>query len=200
MHASMLNATFREQGYLPVQGFLEAPALGVLQSYAAIQFANGRFVRDATFSRSLCLYGDPGFDAVLDSFTARVGEIAGEPLAPTYSYARIYGEGDVLERHTDRAACEVSVTVALKVPRALSASVLRMKSRNAGEVAVSMQEGDGCVYSGIDVEHWRDPLPVGGLTQLFLHYIRKAGPHYPRHRFDQRRQLGLPCVHGSEAS
>ena len=34
-------------------------------------------------------------------------------LIPTYSYARIYKKGDILERHKDRYSCEVSTTLNL---------------------------------------------------------------------------------------
>ena len=34
-------------------------------------------------------------------------------LHPTYSYARIYKRGDILERHKDRYSCEISTTLNL---------------------------------------------------------------------------------------
>ena len=34
-------------------------------------------------------------------------------LVPTYSYARIYKNGDVLKKHKDRFSCEISTTVNL---------------------------------------------------------------------------------------
>jgi hypothetical protein len=34
-------------------------------------------------------------------------------MLPTYSYARIYANGDELKKHRDRPACEVSVTLHL---------------------------------------------------------------------------------------
>ena len=32
-------------------------------------------------------------------------------LIPTYSYARIYKNGDELKRHKDRPSCEISTTL-----------------------------------------------------------------------------------------
>jgi hypothetical protein len=37
----------------------------------------------------------------------------GIKLSETYSYARIYKEGDVLARHKDRYSCEISTTLNL---------------------------------------------------------------------------------------
>ena len=38
----------------------------------------------------------------------------GLDLEPTYSYLRVYKNGDVLHKHTDRKACEYSVSLTLK--------------------------------------------------------------------------------------
>ena len=37
----------------------------------------------------------------------------GETVLPTYTYARVYKNGATLEGHTDRDACEISLTVHL---------------------------------------------------------------------------------------
>ena len=34
-------------------------------------------------------------------------------LSPTYSYARIYNKGAILQKHKDRYSCEVSTTLNL---------------------------------------------------------------------------------------
>ena len=53
------------------------------------------------------------FLEILCQKTSEVSEIIGESVLPTYSYARIYKNGDILKKHTDRDACEVSLTVHL---------------------------------------------------------------------------------------
>jgi hypothetical protein len=53
-----------------------------------------------------------------------------------------------------------------------------------------MLEGDGCVYAGSEVEHWRDRFRVDGYIQLFLHFISRRGPNYPDLLFDGRERLG----------
>ena len=40
-------------------------------------------------------------------------ELTGKQLVPTYSYARIYKNGDELKRHKDRPSCEISTTINL---------------------------------------------------------------------------------------
>jgi hypothetical protein len=53
-----------------------------------------------------------------------------------------------------------------------------------------MREGDGCIYAGTEVEHWRDRFRTDGYVQLFLHYISKSGPNFPKFAFDGRKCLG----------
>jgi len=53
-----------------------------------------------------------------------------------------------------------------------------------------MREGDGCVYAGTEVEHWRERFQTGGYVQLFLHFIARHGRHYPKCLFDGRESLG----------
>ena len=53
------------------------------------------------------------FDAVLEKLWPTVEEISGEIVLPSYAYSRLYTNGDTLEKHTDRPACEVSMTIQL---------------------------------------------------------------------------------------
>ena len=100
--------------------------------------------------------------------------ILGEELLPTYVYSRLYSNGDVLEKHKDRPACEVSITVQLG------------RSHNyawpfyAGPYRYDLAEGDGVVYKGCDVEHWRDACDGPNdyySGQAFFHFVKKNGKH-----------------------
>lgn len=96
----------------------------------------------------------------------------GEELIPTYSYARLYSNGDVLTRHSDRPACEVSVTLQLGRSHHYSWPIFM------GSDVCYLGEGDGLIYPGCDIDHWRDKCdgPPGYYSgQVFLHYVRKNG-------------------------
>jgi hypothetical protein len=182
--------TFRKRRYLLVKEILPPPILEYLKVYYAILVANNRFHSDSQCPLSLSLGGDPALDAVLEWIRPEVSRLVGFELAPTYSYTRQYARGEVLSRHTDRAACEISVTASVQIPKGAGPSVVHLKPPNAGETSVVMYEGDGCVYAGTEVEHWRDRFRRGGYIQLFLHFIAKHGPHYPELMFDGRQCLG----------
>jgi hypothetical protein len=181
---------FRERRYLFVRGILPAALLDYLKVYYAILLANGRFSRDGQCPSSLALGGDTGLDAMLEWLRPELGRLVGSELAPTYSYTRRYGKGETLARHVDRAACEISVTVSIQIPKRAGPSVLHLKPPHSAPTRVEMREGDGCVYAGAEVEHWREPFRVDGYIQLFLHFIRRRGPNYPELLFDGRAHLG----------
>jgi len=58
-------------------------------------------------------YSDVVMETLLTKVKPIMEEKTGLKLTPTYSYARIYKEGDVLHRHKDRFSCEISTTLNL---------------------------------------------------------------------------------------
>lgn len=82
------------------------------------------------------------------------------------------------------------MTVAIQIPKGAKPSVIHLKPPNLSKTKVEMFEGDGCVYGGTEVEHWREPFRTGGYVQLFLHFIAKQSRHYPELKFDGRKCLG----------
>jgi len=131
---------------------------------------------------------------VLGWINPDVSRLVGLDLAPTYSYTRIYAKGDVLARHSDRDACEISASVSIAIPKGGGPSVLHLRPPNLPEATVEMFEGDACVYAGTEVEHWREPFPEDGYIQLFLHFIDKHGEHFPELIYDKRKYLGAPYL------
>jgi hypothetical protein len=114
------------------------------------------------------------FETLHERLWPAVEHAVGEELIPTYAYARLYSNGDVLERHSDRPACEVSVTIQLGRSHHYSWPIYM------GGRRLDLAEGDGVIYPGCDVEHWRDKCdgPEGYYAgQVFLHFVRKNGPY-----------------------
>lgn len=97
-----------------------------------------------------------------------------EELIPTYSYARLYTNGNVLEKHTDRPSCEISVTVQLARSHHYAWPIYM------GNQRFDLGEGDGVIYKGFDIEHWRDKCegPENYISgQAFFHFVKKKGIH-----------------------
>ena len=90
-------------------------------------------------------------------------------LFPTYYYERCYWKGSVLERHVDRPACEISISV--QVSSNTKPWPICFKKPNGEEASVTMNNGDGVIYKGIEIEHWRNKLD--SKYNRFQRYIKK---------------------------
>ena len=110
---------------------------------------------------------------LLEECHDKMEEITGLELYPTYCYSRIYPTGSTLFRHTDRPACEVSVTVCLRNEGNPWPFGLHLGE----DTMVDMHQGDAVVYAGCDTEHWREPSTTDTVWQAFLHYVDANGPH-----------------------
>lgn len=114
------------------------------------------------------------FETLHEKLWPTIEQAVGEELIPTYAYARLYSNGDVLEKHTDRPACEVSITIQLGRSHHYAWPIYM------GGQRFDLGEGDGVIYPGCDIEHWRDACagPDGYYSgQVFLHFVRKNGKY-----------------------
>jgi len=112
-------------------------------------------------------------------------------LSETYSYARIYKHGDILARHKDRYACEISTTLNLggdPWPIYLDPTG---KTGQAG-VKITLNPGDMLIYSGCELEHWRDEFKGDDCGQVFLHYNVANTKNDEENYLDKRPLVGLP--------
>jgi len=134
-------------------------------------------------------YSDIAMETLLLGLLPKMEKESDMKLVPTYSYARIYKKGDVLERHKDRASCEISATLNLggdKWPIFLEPSG---KTDQKG-IEVNLDHGDMLMYKGCDLEHWREPFTGESCVQVFLHYNKKNKSN--NNEFDGREHIGLP--------
>lgn len=131
-------------------------------------------------------YGDIAMETLLKYIKPIMEKVTKLKLVETYSYARIYKKGDILERHKDRPSCEVSNTLNLGG----DLWDIFLKSSNK-EHKIRLSPGDMLVYSGCELEHWREPFKGKDCAQVFLHYnnIKTMGT---KNKFDGRPDLGLP--------
>ena len=136
-------------------------------------------------------YSDTVMETLLEALRAKMEKETGYKLNETYSYARIYKTGDVLHRHKDRYSCEVSTTLHLGGdPWPLYLDPTGKKGQ-AG-IKVELKPGDMLIYSGCDLEHWREAFPAKDCGQVFLHYNKAGSKTSKANQFDKRPFVGLP--------
>jgi len=137
-------------------------------------------------------YADTAMETLLEALKVKMEKETDYKLNETYAYARIYKTGDVLHRHKDRDACEVSATLNLggdPWPIYLDPTG---KEGQAG-IPVNLEPGDMLIYSGCDIEHWREAFPGKDCGQVFFHYNDVTSEKGKENKFDSRPFLGLPA-------
>lgn len=122
-------------------------------------------------------YADYNFLPFVRLLIKKVPEVSmffGEDLLPTYAYSRIYKNGSVLERHRDRPACEVSITLNLSKSHDWP---IYFQRPDGSETFVELEPGDAVLYMGCIADHWREQFVGDEYTQVFMHYVRSHGPN-----------------------
>ena len=138
---------------------------------------------DEQIPNTYSCYGDFVMDTLLVKVLPKMQQETGLNLIPTYSYARAYKKGDELKKHKDRPSCEISTTINLggdPWPIFIEGT------------KVLLEVGDMLVYSGCELEHWREPFEGNICGQVFLHYNHIDGQFAEKNKFDGRPMLGLP--------
>ena len=149
-------------------------------------------------------YADLVMETLLEKVRPRMEKETKLKLVPTYSYARIYKKGDKLKRHKDRFSCEISTTLHLGGdpwsifidPTGGDFVIDELKEihrPNAPKgIKIDLKSGDMLIYSGCELEHWREAFQGQNCAQVFLHYNQVNSPGAVENRFDGRPFLGLP--------
>ena len=197
-----------QANYLYTYGIMRANRAATM---ARSKWPNYREELDGTFSDqqvpgTYSCYADTAMEALLLQGLDGMRKITGLNLAPTYSYWRLYKNGDVLKRHKDRPSCEVSTTLCLgynnenlkgkkKHWQLYNWPMWVDKTGGVGNkgVPIHMEPGDMIVYRGCEIEHWREPFIGQNHAQVFLHYNNVDGPYGTNCVYDGRHHLGLPA-------
>jgi hypothetical protein len=130
--------------------------------------------------------------------TPSVSQLAGRDLLPTYAYFRVYQQGDICRVHSDRDACEHSLSLMLELsddrpwPLCVGWECRENPDFEVNEdfgaeqfTSLPMSAGDGVLYQGVTHRHGRmDPNPNRWSAHLFLHWVDSQGPH-SSHAFDR---------------
>ena len=140
----------------------------------------------------------PPLAGFLWGLTPSMEAYVGTRLVPTYGYFRIYQHGDVCKVHSDRYACEHSLSLMLAASDGLPWGLSVGKERRSEPTAtvdsdfghepfgtVSMMPGDAVLYQGVHHRHGRlEPNPNSWSAHAFLHWVNPEGP-YAEQAFDQ---------------
>ena len=143
--------------------------------------------KDEQVPGSYAKYSDRLMETLLVKTIDVMQKKTGLKLVPTYSYTRLYRKGNILRRHKDRPSCEISTTLNLGgdnwpifIDPTGSNNIIdeRKSIHKPGApkgVKVDLKPGDMLIYSGCELEHWREPFEGQLCGQVFLHYNHADG-------------------------
>ena len=108
-----MNKFLLENNYLVITNFIdENRSLELYKDYL-FYCENSNTCGDPQVPGSKSVLNYLPFVEILCEKTQEISYILEETVLPTYSYSRIYYNGNILERHRDRDACEISLTLHL---------------------------------------------------------------------------------------
>ncbi|MDC3229592.1 hypothetical protein OAU05_00570 [bacterium] len=180
------SAILEEKGYAVIKNFMPKELAAFLSNYLhvrkEIKISTGEKTTDPQIPDAACIFShEPILESLYIDYTKKMEEITGCILFPTYIYARIYKNGNVLEPHKDRPSCEISATIKLNESEDYSWPIAIEGSY------VELDVGDAVVYKGCEVLHWRDKCEATEdyfLSQMFMHFVDKNG-QYADFKFDK---------------
>ena len=147
--------------------------------------------QDEQIPHTYSQYSNIAMETLMLKCQPEMEKVTGLKLYPAYTYARIYKKGDELKRHKDRFSCEISTTMNLGGD---DWPIYLEPSGETGKkgIKVDLKPGDMLVYSGCELEHWRNKFRGKECVQVFLHYNNRKTFGAKDNMFDKRPHLGLP--------
>ena len=162
-------ANIKELGYKPIKNFFTTTDLSLLQPYCLNKLKEDW----GTGTQSPLVpewYKDSLMNIFLDKKIPLVEKEANLKLSATYAFWRAYMHGASLKKHTDRPACEISVTVNID-------SCGHKWPIFMGKNKIILEPGDGVMYLGCEIPHYRKVFKGEYCAQVFFHYVNQNGPH-----------------------
>ena len=167
-----MNNKLLNNSYIIIPNFINSHRAKELGRDFKIYSESHNMGGDDQAPNSQSYYNYISFLELLCEKTPDVSSILEETVLPTYTYSRVYYNGSRLERHTDRDACEISLTLHLDGDKPWP---IWIQTPSGEEKSVILQSGDAMMYLGRIAEHWRESYSGDYYTQVFLHYVRSRG-------------------------
>jgi len=166
---------FREKGYAPLGNLIHPFNLAALRRYYRHAIRCGAIpLGDVQSPRRYAAHDESVARFFHHQIANAVSAVVGEAIKPSYVYLASYLSGADLKKHIDRQQCEFSVTLCLDFSPEpeLATSWPICLDTPQGTVTVYQAVGDGLVYRGTKVPHYRHVLAEGhSSASIFFHYV-----------------------------
>lgn len=192
---------FDKLGYLPIESLWDPKELFSEVPKERGQFNyTGKTTDELKFDPvekqvegSASRYWHPQYRNIHTGIRRKLEKILNCKLYNTYYYDRFYFPGQELKVHTDRDACEISVSihVSTNLTGTDAEWPIGIKGTDGKAVTLSLEPGDAVLYKGCERPHWREPMPQPRRRkrdiilrrpekeyyyhQIFFHYVLANG-------------------------
>jgi len=166
---------FQQKGYAPLGNLIHPFNLAALRRYYRHAIRRGAIsLGDVQSPRRYAVHDESVARFFHHQIANAISAVVGEAIKPSYVYLASYLSGADLKKHIDRKQCEFSVTLGLDFspePQLATSWPIRLDTPE-GTVMVYQALGDGLVYRGTKVPHYRHVLAEGNTsTSIFFHYV-----------------------------
>jgi len=181
---------FKEKKYLSVKELVPNYVSQIFEKKYLEKARNNEGTKDPQCPLSNAWYSQPDFEALMVQCQPAIEHFTGLKLFPTYTYARVYNSGEILEKHRDRPSCEISVTLNLG-QSSKNIWPIWIEGKE-GPIEIPLSVGDAMIYRGGEVLHWREKFKPEKeddyQVQVFMHYVDQNGS-FSSYKFDGRPHL-----------
>jgi hypothetical protein len=181
---------FKEKGYAVVKNAVTKELRDFITQYALFDEMQDFQTDGGQVPNAHAKYGDPAMETMLLHIHPTMEENTGLELYPTYSFYRVYRNGDELTPHKDRPSCEISCTVCFNYSYDDSKYTWPIYMDG---YEVNLKPGELIIYRGTELEHWRNSFNIqedAWHVQGFFHYVDKNNIN-AEYKFDKRESLGI---------
>jgi len=116
----------------------------------------------------------------------KIEKILNKRLYQTYYFDRFYFNQQELEYHSDRPACQISVSIHIGSSDS-NQWPFYIETPDKRIIDFTLAPGDAVLYKGTECPHWRKPIKSGSddyYHQTFMHYVLQDG-HFAEYAFDK---------------
>jgi hypothetical protein len=173
-----LRTQLQTEQYTVLRDIIRPLQLAALRNYFRLLDQKGYLVKEPSRgSQSINRYiwhNESIARFIHHQITKLLNQVVPEPIKPSYTYLSTYKSGAILPRHMDREQCvwNLSLLIDTNPEMDLSDSWPIYLEIEKEVKAVRLEMGDGVLYRGTDIPHWRDALADGHtVTLIFCHFV-----------------------------
>jgi len=164
--------------YAVLRGLFTPIFITAVRAYYTQLEKEGYLIGGNARRRGRPLIHDEPLLAFLGSQLATViRQITGDRAPSTWSFLRAYDAGAVLDRHRDHPVCRwnIDLVVGGEPPPVRRTAWPLWVAARPGPRAVRLGLGDGVLYRGTHLTHWRSVQPAGQSTVLACFHFGRSG-------------------------